>query len=187
MTMTPRIGHDLDAVLRTIAPADMARVLSALASAALPVANLIRWGGLSGAFDAPVGPGHDGTAQKALDVFADKAFVNGLKGAGVCGIVSEERDEPVALDRAGTLLVAIDPLDGSNNIDANVSIGTLFSVLEAPAGEAGPAAFLQRGVNQRAAGFLLYGPHTDFVFTTGSGVHAATLDPDFKRVQNDQL
>jgi fructose-1,6-bisphosphatase I len=176
--MAPRIGHDLDAVLRAIAPADLARVLSALASAALPVANLIRSGGLSGAFDAPVGPGHDGIAQKALDVFADNAFVNGLKGVGVRGIVSEERDEPVALDEAGTLLLAIDPLDGSNNIDANVSIGTLFSVLDAPANEAGPDAFLQPGVGQRAAGFVLYGPHTDFVFTTGSGVHAATLDPD---------
>ena len=90
--MTPRVGHDLDAVLSAIAPPEIARVLSGVASAALPVANLIRWGGLSGAFDAPLGPGHDGTAQKALDVFADKAFVNGLKGAGVRGIVSEERD-----------------------------------------------------------------------------------------------
>ena len=139
--MTPRVGHDLDAALSALAPPEIARLLRAVASAALPVANLIRWGGLSGAFDAPVGPGHDGTAQKALDVFADKAFVNGLKGAGVRGIVSEERDGPVALDNAGTLLVAIDPLDGSNNIDANVSIGTLFSVLEAPAERPDPRPF----------------------------------------------
>ena len=176
--MTPRTGHDLDAVLGAIAPPDLARVLSRLASAALPVAHLIRWGGLSGAFDAPVGPSHDGVAQKALDVFADKAFASGLKGAGLRGILSEERDEPVSLDEAGTLLVAIDPLDGSNNIDANVSIGTLFSVLDSPRGGFGPAAFLQRGVGQRAAGFILYGPHTDFLFTIGSGVHLATLDPD---------
>ena len=178
MTMTPRIGHDLDAVLGVLAPADLARVLSRLASAALPVANVIRSGRLSGAFDAPVGPGHDGVAQKALDVFADAAFVDGLKGAGVRGIVSEERDEAVALDDQGMLLAAIDPLDGSNNIDANVSIGTLFSVLDAPENVDGPAAFLQRGARQRAAGFVLYGPHTDFVFTIGSGVHMATLDPD---------
>jgi len=178
VTIAPRLGHDLDAVLSVIAPADLARVLSGLASAAILVANLIRWGGLSGALDAPAGPGHDGVAQKALDVLADKAFINGLKGAGVRGIVSEERDAPVALDDEGTLLVAIDPLDGSNNIDANVSIGTLFSVLDSPAKELQAAAFLQRGVGQRAAGFVLYGPHTDFVFTIGSGVHAATLDPD---------
>jgi fructose-1,6-bisphosphatase I len=176
--MTPRIGHDLDDVLGVIAPADLARVLSGLAGAALPVANLIRLGGLSGAFDAPVGPDHDGTAQTALDVFADKAFVNGLKGASVRAVVSEERDEAVALGDTGTFLVAIDPLDGSNNIDANVSIGTLFSVLDSPANVEGPAAFLQCGVRQRAAGFVLYGPHTDFVFTIGSGVHMATLDPD---------
>jgi fructose-1,6-bisphosphatase I len=176
--MAPRIGHDLDSVLGVIAPADLARVLRRLASAALPVANLIRWGGLSGAFDAPVGPDHDGTAQKALDVFADKAFINALKDAGVRAVVSEERDEAVALDEAGRFLVAIDPVDGSNNIDANVSIGTLFSVLDAPANVDGPPAFLQRGAGQRAAGFVLYGPHTDFVFTIGSGVCAATLDPD---------
>jgi fructose-1,6-bisphosphatase I len=176
--MTPRAGHDLDAVLSVIAPADLARVLSRIASAATSIANRIRWGGLSGIFDAAVGLAFDGTAQKAIYVFADKAFVNGLKGAGVRAIVSEERDEPVALDDEGTLLVAIDPLDGSNNIDANVSIGTLFSVLESQGKEIEPSAFLQRGVHQRAAGLVLYGPHTDFVFTTGSGVNAATLDPD---------
>ena len=81
-------------------------------------------------------PGHDGFAQKALDVFADDAFVDGLKGSGVRGVVSEERDDPVDLDADGTLLVAIDPLDGSSNIDANISIGTVFSVLDAPAGDA---------------------------------------------------
>jgi fructose-1,6-bisphosphatase I len=178
VTMSPRTGHDLEAVLSLIAPANLARVLRGIASAATSIANCIRWGGLSDIFDAAVGLDSDGTARKALDVFADKVFVNGLKGAGVRAIVSEERDEPVALDEEGTLLVAIDPLDGSNNIDANVSIGTLFSVLDSQAREVEPPAFLQRGVRQRAAGFVLYGPHTDFVFTTGSGVHAATLDPD---------
>ena len=178
VTIAPGIGHDLDTVLSEIAPADLARVLSGLASASLPVANLIRRDKLAGSFDAAVGPAHDGIAQKALDVLADNAFVQGLNDAGVRGIASEERDEPVALDPAATFLVAIDPLDGSNNIDANVSIGTLFSVLDSPTGKFGRESFLQPGVNQRAAGFVLYGPHTDFVFTIGSGVHVATLDPD---------
>ena len=178
MTTAPRTGHDLDTVLSAIAPADLATVLSGLASASLLVANLIRRDKLAGVFDAAVGPAHDGTAQKALDVLADNAFIQGLKDAGVRGIASEERDEPVALDAAATFLVAIDPLDGSNNIDANVSIGTLFSVLDSPAEKFGREAFLQAGVKQRAAGFVLYGPHTDFVFTIGSGVHVATLDPD---------
>ena len=131
----PGLGVGLKAFLAANAPADLASVLCALAEASLPVAHLIRRGSLGGALDAAVGPAHDGVAQKALDVFADKAFVDGLKGSGVRGVVSEERDGPVAIDRDGTLLVAIDPLDGSSNIDANVTIGTVFSVLDAPAGE----------------------------------------------------
>ena len=172
------MGDGLKAFLSANAPADIASVLYALAEASLPVAHLIRRGSLGGALDAAVGPAHDGIAQKALDVFADKSFVDGLKGSGVRGVVSEERDDPVAIDRDGTLLVAIDPLDGSSNIDANVTIGTVFSVLDAPAGEVEGAQFLQRGVRQRAAGLVVYGPHVAFVFTTGAGVHIATLDPD---------
>jgi fructose-1,6-bisphosphatase I len=176
---TPRQGVGLKAFLDSDAPADLASVLYALAEASLSVARLIRRGSLGGALDADVGPAHDGIAQKALDVFADKAFVDGLKGSGVRGVVSEERYDPVAVDRDGTLLVAIDPLDGSSNIDANVTIGTVFSVLDAPADEVdGARKFLQRGVRQRAAGLVVYGPHVAFVFTTGAGVHIATLDPD---------
>jgi len=178
VTGTLEIGQDLDAFLAAHAPRPLARVLGAIAEAALPLAHLIRRGGLAGDLDETVGPDHDGTAQKALDVFADEAFVNGLRGAGVRAVLSEERDEPVALDAEGAFLVALDPLDGSNGIDANISIGAMFSVLGAPAGRFTPRSFLEPGVRQRAAGFALYGPHTDFVFTTGAGVHMATLDPD---------
>ena len=175
---TPRQGLGLKAFLGANAPAELGSVLYALAEASLSVARVIRRGLLSGALDAAVGPAHDGVAQKALDVFADKAFVDGLNGSGVRGVVSEERDGPVAIDRDGTLLVAIDPLDGSSNINANVTIGTVFSVLDAPAGDVEVAQFLQRGARQRAAGLVVYGPHVAFVFTTGAGVHIATLDPD---------
>ena len=175
---TPGLGVGLKSFLRANVTADLASVLFALAEASLSVAHIIRRGWLAGALDAEVGPPHDGIAQKALDVFADKAFVDGLKGSGARGVVSEERDDPVAIDREGTLLVAIDPLDGSSNIDANVTIGSVFSVLDAPAGGVEVAQFLQRGVRQRAAGFAVYGPHVAFVFTTGAGVHIATLDPD---------
>jgi fructose-1,6-bisphosphatase I len=176
VTNTPGMG--LEAFLAANAPADLARVLSAVAEASLPVAHLIRRGRLAGGLDVAIDPAHDGIAQKALDVFADESFVTGLKGSGVRGVLSEERDDPVAIDRDGTLLVAIDPLDGSSNIDANVAIGTVFSVLDAPPGEVEAARFLQRGVRQRAAGFVVYGPHVAFVFTTGAGVRIATLDPD---------
>jgi fructose-1,6-bisphosphatase I len=171
-------GDGLQAFLGANAPGDLAPVLCALAEASLPVAHLIRRGSLGGALDAAVGPAHDGIAQKALDVLADESFINGLIGSGVRGVVSEERDQAVAIDGDGTLLVAIDPLDGSSNIDANVTIGTVFSVLDAPVGELKDARFLQRGVHQRAAGLVVYGPHVAFVFTTGAGVRIATLDPD---------
>ena len=178
MAATPQIGTHLDAFLAIHAAQGLASVLRATAESARLLAHLIRRGGLAGSHHAPVGPAHDGVAQKALDVIADDMFISGLKGAGVRAVVSEERDDPVVLDADGTFLVAIDPLDGSNNIEANTSIGTLVCVLDAPAGEFKPACFLQPGVSQRAAGFVLYGPHTDFVFTIGSGVHMATLDPD---------
>ena len=107
--------------------------------------------------------------------------LNWLKRAGVRAVLSKERPDPVVLDLDGTLLVAIDPLDGSNNIDAIGSMGTFFSVLYAPAGPFQPSHFLQRGANHWAAGLVLYGPHVDFVFTCGAGVHMAVLDPDANR------
>lgn len=167
----------LEAYLAANASGSVGAVLAALARASVPVARRIQRGPLDGALHADVGPSHDDTAQKALDVFADGAFIEGLKGSGVRGVVSEERDDFVPLDGEGELLVVIDPLDGSNNIEANVTIGTIFSVLDAPAGALSNASFLQPGERQRAAGFFVYGPHVAFVFTTGDGVSVATLDP----------
>jgi fructose-1,6-bisphosphatase I len=178
VTGTPRIGQSLDAFLRLRAPVDLARVLQAIADAALPLAHLIRRGRLAGEFEEAVGPAHDGVAQTALDVFADDVFVNGLGDASVRAVVSEERERPIALDAGGAFLVAIDPLDGSNNIETNITIGTIFSVLDAPAGELGAAQFLRPGVHQCAAGVVLYGPQVAFVFSIRSGVHIAILDPD---------
>jgi fructose-1,6-bisphosphatase I len=178
VTGTPQIGQSLDVFLDLRAPGALARVLQTIADIALPLAYHVRRGRLAGEFESAVGPAHDGVAQTALDVFADDVFVNGLARASVRAVVSEERDRPVALNPAGEFLVAIDPLDGSSNIETNITIGTIFSVLDAPAGELGAAQFLQLGVNQRAAGFVLYGPRVAFVFTIGAGVHLATLDPD---------
>ena len=172
------IGETLDAFLVAHASADLARVLNALAKVSLQLVQVIRRGRLAGELGVAVGPAHDGLPQRALDVFADEAFINGLRGAGVQGVLSEERESPVRLDDDGTLLVAIDPLDGSSNIDANVSIGTFFSVLDAPSGKLRSASYLQPGAKQLAAGFVVYGPHVAFVFSTGAGVHTATLDPD---------
>jgi fructose-1,6-bisphosphatase I len=181
------IGAELDAFLDANVPPSLARVLHAIAGGSLAVAYRIRRGVLDGAMDAEVGPAHDGVAQTALDVFADGAFANWLKRAGVRAMLSEERQDPVVLDPEGALLVAIDPLDGSNNIDANGSMGTFFSVLDAPSDSFRPSQFLQRGAKQRAAGFVLYGPHVDFVFTCGSGVQMAVLEPDANRFRMTRI
>ncbi|MBV1704129.1 MAG: class 1 fructose-bisphosphatase, partial [Hyphomicrobiales bacterium] len=109
---------------------------------------------------------------------ADALFTEALHGAGVRALLSEEKPTPVALDAHGKWLVAMDPLDGSSNIDVNVSIGTIFSVLDAgwtPGMR--DADFLVPGNRQRAAGFFVYGPQTHLVFTLGDGTHSAALDP----------
>ena len=175
------VGNELAAFLSANAPPEVARVLSAFAGSSLFVADLVRRGGIEGSLSANVGPAHDGVAQKVLDVFSEKVFLNGLSGAGVRAVVSEERVDPVVLDPGGGLLVAIDPLDGSSNIDINSSLGTFVSVFDAPAGKFEGSHFLQAGARQRAAAFVLYGPHVDIVFTFGAGVHMATLDPDANR------
>lgn len=176
-----RTGQDLDTFLRQRgAAAAPAAAIEAIARAASAVAHRIRRGPLAGAMEAAVGAANpDGDAQKALDLFADEAFAQGLRGCGVRAFVSEEREAPTLVDPDGALLVALDPLDGSSNIDANVSIGTIFSLLDAPAsGGARAEDFLQPGHRQRAAGFVIYGPQTCLVFTLGAGTHVATFDPD---------
>jgi len=179
MTSHPCAAQPLSAFLADAAPPDLARALGALAQASSPVAALIRRGPLAAGLGAHVGSNSDGDAQKALDLLADRQFHEGLRGSGVAAVGSEESDHPIMLDADGGLLIAIDPLDGSSNIDVNVSIGTIFSILDAPKGRAPTVEdFLQHGHRQRAAGFIIYGPQTSMVFTTGAGAHMATLDSE---------
>ena len=94
-------------------------------------------------------------------------------------MASEEMDAPLPLSRGGPLIVALDPLDGSSNIETNVSIGTIFSLLAIPPGSSGtePAAFLRAGREQIAAGYVIYGPQTVLALTLGAGTDLFTLDP----------
>ena len=121
-----------------------------------------------------------GDEQQKLDVLANIRFTRALsKGGEVCGIVSEETDSFTDLNNKGRYLVAIDPLDGSSNIDVNVSIGTIFSVFrritpsEVPLQE---SDFLRKGSDIVAAGYVLYGASTILVLTTGNGVHGFTYE-----------
>lgn len=125
-----------------------------------------------------------GEVQKKLDVLAHEEFVRALRRGGeVCLIGSEEHAEGIPLqfeDCQGKYIVLLDPLDGSSNVDANVSIGTIFSIYKVPddhAGEVTVAHALQPGRFQVAAGYALYGSSTMLVYTTGMGVNGFTLDP----------
>lgn len=126
-----------------------------------------------------------GEEQKKLDVFADEQFINALKACGeCCGIASEENQEIITFDdemaNDGKYIFCMDPLDGSSNIDVNVSIGTIFSIyrrISKRGHKAQPEDFLQAGTEQVAAGYIIYGSSTMLVITTGRGVNGFTYDP----------
>ena len=122
-----------------------------------------------------------GDEQKKLDILANTRFIRALsKGGEVCGIISEEDESFIDLSNDGKYIVAIDPLDGSSNIDVNVSVGTIFSIYKriSPEGAAlTEKDFLQKGRAQISAGYILFGPSSMLVFTTGNGVNGFTYEP----------
>ena len=142
--------------------------MSALCDVARDLSEKIALGPLAGALGAEVGSNLGGDTQKALDVLADEAFVTALAGSGVRWYASEERDDVIEIDAQGSLGLAIDPLDGSSNIDVNVSIGTIFSIYEAK--DDPQASFLRPATEQIAAGYFIYGPQTALIVTFGEGV-----------------
>jgi fructose-1,6-bisphosphatase len=125
-----------------------------------------------------------GEEQKALDVVANEIMLKSCEWGGyLAGMASEELEAPYHIPAAyprGRYLLVFDPLDGSSNLDVNVTVGTIFSVLLAPKGVTEPstADFLQPGTRQVCAGYALYGPTAMIVLTLGTGVHGFTLDPD---------
>lgn len=125
-----------------------------------------------------------GEVQMKLDALAHEEFLRALHRGGECALIgSEEHAEAIPLqgvaDEMGRYIVLLDPLDGSSNIDVNVSIGTIFSIYQTPQGFDGSSleAALQPGVNQVAAGYIVYGSSTILVYTTGNGVNGFTLEP----------
>ena len=123
-----------------------------------------------------------GEAQKKLDVLSNEILLEANEWGGhLAGLASEEMEEPCHIPEQypkGGYLLLFDPLDGSSNIDVNISVGTIFSVLRCPPGVTSPSEqdFLQPGTQQVAAGYTVYGPSTMLVLTIGTGVHAFTLD-----------
>jgi fructose-1,6-bisphosphatase I len=168
------------------ASGELSRLLSDIALASKIVSNDVRKAGLvDHILGAQGGQNVQGEEQQKLDVVADEAFIRAFENGGeVCGIASEENDDFLAFEseqaQKANYVVLFDPLDGSSNIDVNVSIGTIFSIYRrvSPQGsKATLADMLQPGTQQVAAGYVLYGSSTILVYTTGNGVNGFTLDP----------
>jgi fructose-1,6-bisphosphatase I len=170
----------------TNATGELSRILNDIAVASKIVSRDVRKAGLVDHILGAHGATNiQGEEQQKLDVIADEQFIKAFENGGeICGIASEENDDYVAFQsetaKNGKYVVLFDPLDGSSNIDVNVSIGTIFSIYRRKS-EQGTLAtlddMLQKGNEQVAAGYVLYGSSTMIVYTTGRGVNGFTLDP----------
>ena len=161
------------------ATGELSRVLDDIAMAGKVIASRTRRGGLTDLLGKAGVVNVQGEEQKLMDVYADDVMTSMLSGNGrVSVIVSEERPDPVIVDDSAPYVVVHDPLDGSSNIDSNVSIGTIFGVFRREDTSKPPteADWLRPGRDLVAAGYVLYGTSTMMVYSTGQGVHAFTLD-----------
>ena len=167
------------------ATGELSQLLSSIRLASKVVNREINKAGLADILGLAGSENIQGENQMKLDVFANDTFIRTLKSMGeVCGVASEELDDFISFDdnihSSSKYVVLIDPLDGSSNIDVNVSVGTIFSIYRRISKPGSPVKledFLQPGNAQVAAGYVVYGSSTMIVFTTGHGVNGFTLDP----------
>lgn len=165
---------------------ELSRLLSAIRLASKVVNREVNKAGIANVLGKAGNSNIQGEEQQKLDVLANDIFIEALSQREVvCGIASEENDDFIAIKSGpnahlNKYVVLIDPLDGSSNIDVNVSVGTIFSIYRRVTEPGTPVQledFLQKGVNQAAAGYVVYGSSTMIVYTTGNGVNGFTLDP----------
>jgi fructose-1,6-bisphosphatase I len=167
------------------AKGELSALLSSIRLAGKMVNQEINKAGLANIIGAAGEENVQGEAQQKLDVLANDMFISTLRKRGeICGLASEEMEDHIVFDDEihsdSKYVVLIDPLDGSSNIDVNVSVGTIFSIYRRVTKEGEPVQledFLQPGNKQVAAGYLVYGTSTMLVYTTGNGVNAFTYDP----------
>ena len=163
-------------------PADLRFLIEVVARACKEISHAVSKGALGGVLGSMGTENVQGEVQKKLDVMSNEILLEANEWGGhLAGMASEEMDNAYQIPGKypkGAYLLVFDPLDGSSNIDVNVSVGTIFSVLRAPAGvdKPGDEHFLQPGTRQVAAGYCIYGPSTMLVLTVGHGTHAFTLD-----------
>jgi fructose-1,6-bisphosphatase I len=165
---------------------ELSRLINSIRLAAKVVNHEIRKAGLVDITGAAGDTNIQGEEQQKLDVLANDIFKQTIINREiVCGIASEEEDDFVIVEgknktNDNKYVLLMDPLDGSSNIDVNVSVGTIFSIYRRVSPEGSPVTkedFLQKGSEQVAAGYVVYGTSTMLVFTTGKGVHGFTLNP----------
>lgn len=166
---------------------ELSRLLSSIKIASKIVNREVNKAGIADILGKAGNENVQGEEQMKLDVFANDIFIDALSHREiVCGIASEENEDFIEIKgnennaHMNNYVVLIDPLDGSSNVDVNVSVGTIFSIYRrvTPAGTPVKMEdFLQKGVNQVAAGYVIYGSSTMLVYTTGNGVNGFTLDP----------
>ena len=166
------------------AKGELSRLLRDIGIAAKIVNREVNKAGLADILGEAGTTNVQGEGQKKLDVYANEQFISALKHGGECCIVaSEENDDYIPIEsevsKDARYIVAMDPLDGSSNIDVNVAVGTIFSIYrrKSTEGKATITDVLQRGTEQVAAGYVIYGSSTMLVYTTGKGVNGFTLDP----------
>ena len=167
---------------KNLIPAELRLLLEVVARACKRISYAVGKGALTGVLGAAGSDNIQGEAQQKLDVIANETLLEANEWGGhLAAMASEEMDHPYTIPNRypkGEFLLLFDPLDGSSNIDVNVSIGTIFSVLRLPEGvkESLEHHFLQQGSKQLAAGYAVYGPSTLLVLTVGDGVACFTLD-----------
>jgi fructose-1,6-bisphosphatase I len=181
------IGTALDRFIKNnqdqfaFASGELSQLLRDIALASKVVNREVNKAGLIDIMGALGSQNTFGENQQKLDVLANIRFTRALmKGGEACAIISEETESFVDLNNNGKYVIAIDPLDGSSNIDVNVSIGTIFSIYRRKSDEGTPISeqdILQKGDEQVAAGYVLYGSSTMLVYTTGFGVNGFTYEP----------
>ncbi len=158
-------------------------LLNNIVTACKEISHLVNRGNLVGVLGSAESENVQGEVQKKLDIISNDIMVNALNWTGhLAGMASEEVDDIIDIPEnypKGKYLALFDPLDGSSNIDVNLAVGTIFSILHCPEGiKPKVEDFLLKGVEQVCAGFVLYGPSTMMVLTTGHGVNGFTLDQD---------
>ncbi len=165
---------------------ELSKLIHAIRLAAKVVNHEVNKAGLIDVLGAAGDTNIQGEDQQKLDVLANEKFIQTLRNREiVCGIASEEEDDFISINsndnkQRNKYIVLIDPLDGSSNIDVNVSVGTIFSIYRRVTPVGTPVTledFLQPGKNQVAAGYIIYGTSTMLVYTTGDGVNGFTLNP----------